>query len=221
MSSIMHNSEQSDAIEKALRDRIEALEAELAEILCVIHRDGGHYINENGLEKAYKDAFDVLYSWRSTFDELAALKSELAEAKSDLTVARSQRDTFELGFAALKAQAQEREGLCDDLVEHLIGEVLSIDCRYRGDPSYDHDAYWMREEVLKLLKKQKPLFTAPPPNAEDAKLLQQCRSSVAFDLREMERLILRKGEACNQCDHDEANRLLKLLEAIDARGEGK
>jgi hypothetical protein len=38
----------------------------------------------------------------------------------------------------------------------------------------------------------------------------------------MERLILRKGEACNQCDHDEANRLLTLLEAIDsARREGK
>ena len=37
----------------------------------------------------------------------------------------------------------------------LIEDVITIDCWYRGDPSYEHDAYWMRETVVKMLEKRR------------------------------------------------------------------
>ncbi len=141
-------------------------------------------------------------------DRIEQLERELAEAyrREDAAVcSRCGSRLFEL-----KAQAQEpvarlhiteTDEWPDIRVEVLNGEYLQ--------PSMSPVSVFVG-----------PKPEAQQPSTEDAKLLQQCRSSVAFDLREMERLILRKGDACNQCDHDEANRLLKLLEAIDARGEG-
>ena len=38
---------------------------ELLELLCVIHRDGGHYIAEHGLAKAIEDAHKVIYQLRA------------------------------------------------------------------------------------------------------------------------------------------------------------
>lgn len=46
----------------------------------------------------------------------------------------------------------------DDVFTWLETEISAVDCRYRGDPSYDHDAYWMRERVLKLVKEAKDVF---------------------------------------------------------------
>lgn len=46
----------------------------------------------------------------------------------------------------------------DDAFVWLETEISAVDCRYRGDPSYDHDAYWMRERVLKLVKEAKGIF---------------------------------------------------------------
>lgn len=37
-------------------NRLEESERMLNELLAVIHRDGGHYQSEHGLQKAYKDA---------------------------------------------------------------------------------------------------------------------------------------------------------------------
>jgi hypothetical protein len=41
-------------------------------------------------------------------------------------------------------------------VNWLIEEVTAIDTRYRGDPSYDHDAYYFKQKVLDLLNKLIP-----------------------------------------------------------------
>ena len=46
----------------------------------------------------------------------------------------------------------------EELIEYLRTEISAISCRYRGDPSYDHDAYWMREEVYKLLEEVEQIF---------------------------------------------------------------
>ena len=39
-------------------------------LLAVIHRDGGHYMDEHGLEKACKDAEQIFYSLRAELDVL-------------------------------------------------------------------------------------------------------------------------------------------------------
>jgi hypothetical protein len=41
----------------------------LMELLCIIHRDGGHYIQRHGMTKAVIDAELVLYQWRDAYDE--------------------------------------------------------------------------------------------------------------------------------------------------------
>ena len=51
-----------------------------------------------------------------------------------------------------------------DWFDCLIADISSIPSRYHGDPSYDHDAYWMREEVIRMLEKRKA--AAPKPEVK-------------------------------------------------------
>lgn len=37
----------------------------------------------------------------------------------------------------------------------LIEDISAIDCMYRGDPTYEHDAYWMKDRVIKMLEKRR------------------------------------------------------------------
>ena len=57
-----------------------------------------------------------------------------------------------------------------EALDWLETELSAISCSYHGDPSYDHDAYWMRGRVEKLLEEARKLFTAPtPPVSEERK----------------------------------------------------
>jgi len=42
------------------KDNIKNAEKDLTDLLCIIHRDGGHYITQHGYEKAYADAKDIV-----------------------------------------------------------------------------------------------------------------------------------------------------------------
>ncbi|MDN7892370.1 hypothetical protein QZM93_27545, partial [Burkholderia cepacia] len=43
----------------------------------------------------------------------------------------------------------------------LRTEISAIDCWYRGDPSYEHDAYWMKERALNLVNEAEKLYRSP------------------------------------------------------------
>ena len=49
----------------------------------------------------------------------------------------------------------------NDVLSWLEVEIGALSCRYYGDPSYDHDAYWMRDRVLKLIEDARRAFCAP------------------------------------------------------------
>ncbi|MBR8188584.1 hypothetical protein KDW82_05855 [Burkholderia vietnamiensis] len=53
----------------------------------------------------------------------------------------------------------------------LETEISAVDCWYRGDPSYEHDAYWMKERALKLVQEAKAIF-APGVEAEALMVLE-------------------------------------------------
>jgi hypothetical protein len=55
---------------------------------------------------------------------------------------------------------QADEAVTDDVFDWLETEVTAISCRYHGYPSYDHDAYWMRDRVVKLIGEARNVFTA-------------------------------------------------------------
>ncbi|MBN3832925.1 hypothetical protein [Burkholderia sp. Ac-20344] len=53
----------------------------------------------------------------------------------------------------------------------LETEISAVDCWYRGDPSYEHDAYWMKERALKLVQEAKAIF-APGVEADALMILE-------------------------------------------------
>lgn len=62
----------------------------------------------------------------------------------------------------MTAQPKEPEQEPVDF-EALIVDIECIDCRYRGDPSYDRDAYWMRDEVIAAIKRHSSYYTTATP----------------------------------------------------------
>lgn len=56
--------------------------------------------------------------------------------------------------AGIKADAQS------EVIEWLDAEITAIDTMYRGDPSYEHDAYWMKSEVLGVVELARKAFPA-------------------------------------------------------------
>lgn len=69
---------------------IERLSAEKAEILCIVHRDGGRYIAQHGIEKAFTDALTTIYKWRDAFDELATIREYNVQLECALNNLRAQ-----------------------------------------------------------------------------------------------------------------------------------
>ena len=78
------------------------LEHNAGELLALIHRDGGHYINDNGWDKAFSDAINVVnqlridldaiqYTYKSALMEMAECEERRAE-----TVAMVEQLTEEL-----------------------------------------------------------------------------------------------------------------------------
>ncbi|EPC3780555.1 hypothetical protein ACRZEV_000502 [Citrobacter farmeri] len=47
-----------------------------------------------------------------------------------------------------------------EVIEWLDAEITAIDTMYRGDPSYEHDAYWMKSNVLDVVELARKAFAA-------------------------------------------------------------
>ena len=69
----------NDTCHKAA-DRIEELERDLLNLVCRIHRDGGHYIAKYGEAKAIADADTVVAQNNADLDALQADNARLREA---------------------------------------------------------------------------------------------------------------------------------------------
>lgn len=50
-----------------------------------------------------------------------------------------------------------------ELLDWLEIEVSAIDTWYRGSPSYERDAGWMKDEVFRLLKHARQAFSTSQP----------------------------------------------------------
>lgn len=57
-------------------------------------------------------------------------------------------------LAEVRAQAKS------EVIEWLNAEITAIDTMYRGDPSYEHDAYWMKSNVLDVVELARKAFAA-------------------------------------------------------------
>lgn len=57
-------------------------------------------------------------------------------------------------LAGIKADAQS------EVIEWLDAEITAIDTMYRGEPSYERDANWMKSEVLDVVELARKAFPA-------------------------------------------------------------
>lgn len=51
-------------------------------------------------------------------------------------------------------------GVRSEVIEWLDAEISAINPVYRGDPSYEHDAYWMKSNVLDVVELARKAFAA-------------------------------------------------------------
>ncbi|EKM0565688.1 hypothetical protein PTU02_001990 [Escherichia coli] len=59
-------------------------------------------------------------------------------------------------------------GVRSEVIDWLDVEISAIDPVYRGDPSYEHDAYWMKNEVRDLVESAKIVFACQQSQQEAA-----------------------------------------------------
>ena len=87
-------------------DRIEELERDLFNLVCRIHRDGGHYIAKHGEAKAIADADTVAAQNNAYLDALQADNARLRDALEDSYMTNpcdtnSQQKAFDKAQSAL------------------------------------------------------------------------------------------------------------------------
>jgi len=88
------------------------------ELLCITHRDGGHYIVEHGLQKAFEDACEKLHRWKQVDDYPAPqpVNEELLAAAKEV-IGTTKGCYPELEAAILKAEQQTTAPECPNCAE--------------------------------------------------------------------------------------------------------
>lgn len=56
--------------------------------------------------------------------------------------------------------AEVRASAQSEVIEWVDAEITAIDTMYRGDPSYEHDAYWMKSNVLDVVELARKAFVS-------------------------------------------------------------
>ena len=101
----------------------------LGGLLAVIHRDGGHYLAQHGVEHACGEAVRCVLSDR---EALAAMTAERDDARRAATLAEAERDTLR-GLVdgmreeneRLRADIAARDAVADEAVAPVTAEVLA------------------------------------------------------------------------------------------------
>ena len=110
-------------------DRIEELERDLFNLVCRIHRDGGHYIAKYGEAKAIADADTVAAQNNADLDTLQADRDEW-KARAEFSY--KQRDELEREIERKMSAAafvlKERDALLADNVR--LREALEVATKY-------------------------------------------------------------------------------------------
>ena len=120
-----------------------ALDGDLAAMQEIIHR----------LEAAEKSDAESAAMYRKARDERDALRAALRHEADCVEAAKAE-------IAALRAKIEamecvEKQEPSREWWDSLIADISAIDCVYRGDPSYAHDAYWLRERVMQMFEQRR------------------------------------------------------------------
>lgn len=92
-------------------------------------------------------------------EEVAELLDRLEEVEKerDWHAERCEDAMNECATLRVKIEAMEcmeKQEPSREWWDSLIADLSAIDCVYRGDPSYAHDAYWLRERVMQMFEQR-------------------------------------------------------------------
>lgn len=129
--------QQRDALEKKLADchRENLALIEQAEEVYAAGYNHGHLNTVDG----------IAYS--------AGVKDEFYQTAIEL-MNEAETPATDAYLALIKSEAQS------EVIEWLDAEITAIDTMYRGDPSYVHDAYWMKSEALDIVELARKAFSS-------------------------------------------------------------
>ncbi|HHB6782280.1 TPA: hypothetical protein ACN7JV_002581 [Klebsiella pneumoniae] len=100
---------------------------------------------------AMKQAID---QHRCGFVVCPSCSLEISSSTDDVCYVLDATPATDRIVAGIKADAQS------EVIEWLDAEITALDTMYRGDPSYEHDAYWMKSEVLGVVELARNAFVA-------------------------------------------------------------
>lgn len=133
-------------------------------------------------------------------EAISALQQQAAEIERLKTEAEMFKRSWVAFTEQMKDVAAERDALQAKLDEaekqepvnqSLAEDIEAIDVLHRGDPSYEHDAYWVRKAASDAIRKGYALYTRPIPavdvNAGLVEALQLCYDHCRLYHPEVER----------------------------------
>lgn len=102
---------------------------------------------------AFMDTAVMDHDWNET-SEWSWVENETEVIHAVLDALKPETPATDRIVAGIKADAQS------EVIEWLDAEITAIDTMYRGDPSYEHDASWMKSEVLGVVELARKAFPA-------------------------------------------------------------
>lgn len=88
-------------------------------------------------------------------DQALTEVADFLEAEANLSVISQ--------FTAISEWIDGRKTKVHEVLQWLETEVSGVDCHYNDLPGADHDAYYMRDQVLKLVKDAREIFPESTP----------------------------------------------------------
>ncbi|MFK3708550.1 hypothetical protein ACI2JR_27155 [Klebsiella sp. NPDC088457] len=102
---------------------------------------------------AFMETAVMDHDWNET-SEWSWVENETEVIHAVLEALKPETPATDRIVAGIKANAQS------EVIEWLDAEITALDTMYRGDPSYEHDAYWMKSEVLGVVELARKAFPA-------------------------------------------------------------
>ncbi|HDT6594756.1 TPA: hypothetical protein ACGPDU_000039 [Raoultella ornithinolytica] len=102
---------------------------------------------------AFMDTAVMDHDWNET-SEWSWVENETEVIHAVLEALKPETPATDRIVAGIKADAQS------EVIEWLDAEITAIDTMYRGDPSYERDANWMKSEVLDVVELARKAFSA-------------------------------------------------------------
>lgn len=135
-----------DAERWKMKPTYEELEAQIAALAA---ENAGLKNPDNWLSQS-----DYGYEASEVATSNGASEDEALRAGMIAIINRIETPVTDAFLAEVRAQAQS------EVIEWLNAEITAIDTMYRGDPSYEHDAYWMKSNVLDVVELARKAFAA-------------------------------------------------------------